>query len=89
MARFNNSYYKESYALGAHKDFYKVNNFLSFGAELFVSSGYEVLETPFNSDYIMIPSVYTKIDVNRFSGKVSLLAGTVLAVSVEYKIYKQ
>lgn len=87
FARFNNSYYQESYAVGLHKDVYKVNNYVSLGAELLMSSGYDEYNDPLNTTIVTVPSVYFRVDVDRFSGKVSLLGLTVVAVTVEYKIW--
>jgi hypothetical protein len=87
LARFNNSYYTESYSLGVHKDLYKVNNYVSLGAELLISSGYDEYQDHLDTYIMTAPSIYVGIDLNEFSGKLSLIGGTVLAASVEYRFY--
>ena len=52
-----------------------------------MSSGYDEYNDPLNTTIVTVPSVYFRVDVDRFSGKVSLLGLTVVAVSVEYKIW--
>ena len=86
FARFNNSYYEESYAIGIHKDLYEPNQYISFGAELLMTTGYEE-HISWAADVIPIPSAYMRVDINRFSVKLSLLSGSVLALSGEYRFY--
>jgi hypothetical protein len=86
FARFNNSYYEESYAIGVHKDLYEPNQYISFGAELLLTTGYKD-HISWAADAIPIPSAYMRVDINRFSVKISVLSGSVLAVTGEYRFY--
>lgn len=86
VARFNNSYYDESYALGIHKDLYKPNNYISFGAELLLSSGYED-RLSWGWKVTPVPSAFARVDINHFSAKLSFIGGTVVAITGEYRFY--
>ena len=84
FSRFNNSYDEESYALGFHKDLYEVFNYVSFGAEILLTSGYKD-HFSLGSDILPVPSLYTKVDVQQFVVKMSLISGSVLGITGEYK----
>jgi len=86
FARFNNSYYEESYAIGIHKDLYEPNQYISFGAELLMTTGYKE-HLSVGWDVVPIPSAYMRVDINRFSVKISVLSGSVLALTGEYRFY--
>lgn len=86
VSRFNNSYYQESYALGLHKDLFEPNKYISFGAELLITSGYEK-HLSLGLHIVPVPSVYMRVDIEEFSVKISLLSGSVIGVTGEYRFY--